>query len=126
MSCFFHLKRLKAIRCFIPQRQFATPVHAFITSRLDFCYSVFYHLPDNLISRIQSVQNSCAKCLMGKKKYNSATQARVEQHWLSIRTQASFKVLVFAHKVVHNQIMPRPIYFQQNIAVTLDSTVTTC
>ena len=104
-NCFFHLKRLKAIRCFIPQGQLATLVHAFITSRLDFCNSVFYRLPDNLISRIQTVQNSCAKCLTGKKKYDSATQARIELHWLPIRARASFKILVFAHKVVHQSVL---------------------
>ena len=122
-NCLFQLKRLKAIQCFIPQEQFATLVHAFITSRLDFCNSVFYRLPDNLISRIQTVQNSCAKCLTGKKKYDSATQARIELHWLPIRARASFKILVFAHKVVH-QSDNAPAHLSSAFTTTKHSRIT--
>ena len=122
-SCFFHLKRLKAIRCFIPQGHFATCVHAFITRSLDFCNFVFYRLSGNLISRIQIVQNFCAKCLTSKKKYDSATQARIELHWLPIRARASFKILVFAHKVVH-QSDNAPAYLSSAFSTTKHSRIT--
>ena len=49
-TCFFQLKRLRAIRNYIPKSQFATLIHAFITSRLDFCNSIFYALPKTVIS----------------------------------------------------------------------------
>ena len=74
-SCFFQLKRLRSIRSFIPKQQFVTLVHAFITSRLDFCNSIFYSLPDSIVNRVQTVQNSCAKCITGAKKFDWATTA---------------------------------------------------
>ena len=60
-SCFFHLKRLKAIRCIIPMEQLANLIHAFITSQLDFCNSLYYCFPNNMITRIQTVQNAYVK-----------------------------------------------------------------
>ena len=121
-SCFFHLKRLKAIRCFIPKEQFATLIHAFITSRLDFCNSLYYRLPNNLITRIQTVQNACAKCLTGRKKYDSATQARMDLHWLPIRARASFKILVSAHRVVYSS---SPYYLSSAFSTTKDNRANT-
>ena len=98
--------KIERLRCFIPKEQFAALIRAFITSRLDFCNSLYYRLPNNLITRIQTVQNACAKCLTGRKKYDSATQARMDLHWLPIRARASFKILVFAHRVVHSSSSP--------------------
>ena len=101
-TCFFQLKRLRAIRNYIPKSQFATLIHAFITSRLDFCNSIFYALPKTVISRLQTIQNSCAKCLTGGNRYTSATEARFTLHWLPITSRSMFKLGVMAHKVVHH------------------------
>ena len=101
-SCFFQLKRLRSIRSFIPKQQFVTLVHAFITSRLDFCNSIFYSLPDSLVNRIQTVQNSCAKCITGAKKFDSATTARKTLHCLPVRARSKFKILLMAHRIVHD------------------------
>ena len=46
-------------KSFIPKEQFLILIHAFITSQLDFCDSFFYRLTNNLITRTQTVQNSC-------------------------------------------------------------------
>ena len=100
-NCFHQLKRFNSIRRFVPQDQFAILIHAFITSRIDFCYSIFYSLPENLVSRVQTIQNSCAKCLSRVNRFATATEARITLHWLPSRARSRFKILVFAHKVVH-------------------------
>ena len=54
-NCFHQLERLNSIRRFVPRDQFAILIHAFITSRSDFCNSIFYSLPENLVSRVQTI-----------------------------------------------------------------------
>ena len=54
-NCFHQLKRLNSIHRFVPRDQFAILIHAFITSRIDFCNSIFYSLPENLVSRVQTI-----------------------------------------------------------------------
>src|ERR1043165_8810752 len=44
-SCYFQLRRLRAIRRYVLLSVFATTVHAFICSRLDYCNSLLAGLP---------------------------------------------------------------------------------
>jgi len=41
-----------------------TAAAAFITCRLDYCNSLLYGLPDTLLSKLQSVQNSTAQLII--------------------------------------------------------------
>ncbi len=43
-------------------------IHAFITSRLDYCNSLYLGLPKSLLARLQMVQNAAARLLTGAKK----------------------------------------------------------
>ena len=122
-SCFFHLKRLRSIRSYIPKEHFITLVHAFVTSRLDFCNSIFYSLPDSLVTRVQTVQNATAKCLTGARKYDSATVARKALHWLPIRYRAKYKILLLAHKIVHDSDSV-PVYLCISFSTTKHSRTT--
>ena len=56
-SCFYQLCRLNFVCAYIPSAQFAILIHSFITSRIDFCNSVYFTLPDYSRSRIQTIQN---------------------------------------------------------------------
>ena len=101
-NCFHQLKRLSSNRRFVPRDQFAIWYMQFITSRIDFCNSIIYSLPENLVSRVQTIQNSYAKYLTRGNRFASATEARITLHWRLIRTRSKFKILVFANKVVHH------------------------
>ena len=60
-SGFYHLRNISRIRKHLTQQNAETLMHAFISSRLDFCNSLLYGLPKYLIDRIQSVQNAAAR-----------------------------------------------------------------
>ena len=56
-SSFFHLRNIARIRnCLTPQA-IKLVIHAFITSKLDYCNSLLYGAPKYLIQRVQHVQN---------------------------------------------------------------------
>ena len=93
------------------QDQFAILIHAFITNCMDFCNSIFYSSPENLVSRGQTIQNSCAECLICVKGFESASEASITLHGLPIRACSKLKILVFAPKVVHHpNSVPHYIY----------------
>ena len=48
-------------------------VQAFISYRLDYCNSLFYGITEDLMSRLQSVQNAAARLVSGARRYDHIT-----------------------------------------------------
>ena len=77
-------------------------IHALITSRLDFCNSILYNLPNNQIERLQRIQNQAARMLKRIPRRNHITTVLRELHWLRIHDRIIFKILLLTHKAVNN------------------------
>ena len=65
-------------------------VHAIVISRIDNCNSLLYGLPDYEINRLQMLQNSCARLIYNRKKYDHVSDLLKELHWLQIRQHIVF------------------------------------
>ena len=76
--------------------------HALITSRLDFCNSILYNLPNKQIDRLQRIQNQAARMLKRIPRRNQITPVMRELHWLRIHDRIIFKILLLTHKEVNN------------------------
>ncbi len=56
------------VKTFLSLRKFEIVIHAFITTRLDYCNSLYYGVNSSSIGRLQLVQNAAARLLNGSKK----------------------------------------------------------
>ena len=99
---------------FVPQ--FAILIHSFITSRIDFFNSVYFTLPDYSRSQIQTIQNSCVRCLTGARRFDSAKEALKTLHWLPVKARAQFKILLFAYQIFYH-VPNTPRYFQDQFYI---------
>jgi len=61
--CFAVLRQLRTVRRQVPTSVFQSLIAALVLSRLDYCNSVLFGLPANLIQRLQSVQNAAARLI---------------------------------------------------------------
>ena len=52
MSAFLKIRLISYYRCHLTMDTTKTLMHAFVTSRIDFCKSLFYKLPNNLIRKL--------------------------------------------------------------------------
>ena len=95
-ACFLQLRRLQLCRDFVPSSLLKTLVHAFITSRVDFCNSLYYGLPVHQIRRLQSVLNASAKFITRRKKFDSASAALKQLHWLPMDKRIIYKLSITA------------------------------
>jgi len=73
-SCFFQLRQLRPIRSCLTMDSAKTLVHAFISSRLDYCNSLLVGAADCVIRKQQRVQNVVvARLITGTRKFDHIT-----------------------------------------------------
>ena len=78
-----------------------TLIHAFVSSRLDYCNSLLYGLSQAQIDKIQRVQNAVARLIFKQPKFSHITPVLYQLHWLTIKYRIEFKILLFIYKAIH-------------------------
>ena len=72
--------------------------NALVSSRLDYCNSLFRSLSSRNATRLQYVQNALARFVTGASKYTHITSTLRTLHWLPVRQRTIFKTLVLVCK----------------------------
>ena len=111
-NCFFHLRNIAKLRSIVSHSELEMSIHAFISSRLDYCNSLFTRLNQSSVHRLQLVQNAAARLLTRSKKSRHITAILATLHWLPIHFTIQYKVLLLTYKAVHGQA---PTYIQELI-----------
>src|SRR6218665_4139821 len=62
-SCYYQLRRPRAIRRSVSAKVFLTIVHAFVCSRIDYCNSLLIGLPKTRLAPLQTVLNAAARII---------------------------------------------------------------
>ena len=68
-------------------------VNAIITSRRDYCNSLMFGVPTELISQLQKRQNHAVRAITKWRKYDHITPVLVDLHWLPVKQWIDFKIL---------------------------------
>ena len=101
-TCFYHLRNITKVMPFLSCSDAERLVHAFITSKLDYCNALLAGLPKKLINQLQLVQNSAARVLKKTKRWERITPVLQSLHWLPVSSRIEFKVLLLVYKSLHN------------------------
>ena len=83
-SGFYYLHNLRGILKYLSQDCVVTLTHAFVTSRLDYCNSHTYGLPQCQISKLQRVQNAASRIALDLSKFCYITPTLRQLHWLTV------------------------------------------
>jgi len=108
-SCFYQLRQLRSIRRSLTGDALLTLVHAFITSRVDYCNAVLYGVAGYVLRRLQSVLNAAARLITGVRRYEHITPTlRDTLHWLPVPQRITFKIALTVFDCVRGRC---PAYF---------------
>ena len=100
-TAFFHLRRIAKIRPILSLNKAETLVHAFVTSRLDYCNVLLSGLPRKSFQGLQMVQNVAANILTGASCVEHIRPILASLHWLPVQARADFKVLLLTYEIVN-------------------------
>ena len=107
-SCFVGLRDLRRIRRHLSKDVAITVANALVSSKLDYCNSLFRSLSCRDLKKLQCVQNSIARIVVRSSKFSRITPVLMSLHWLPIKHRIYFKTASIIYKFLHTGV---PAYF---------------
>lgn len=105
-TSFYQLSLLAKVKGYLSPQNLERVIHAFITSRLDYCNSLYVSIDQSLLHHLQLVQNAAARLLTGKRKREHITPILASFHWLPVRFRIDFKILLIVFKALNGLASP--------------------
>ncbi len=100
-TAFFHLKNISKLRPMLSKSNAEMLIHAFMTSRLDYCKALLGGCSARLINKLQLVQNAAARVLTRTRNYDHISPVLSTLHWLPIKHCIHFKILLITYKALN-------------------------
>ena len=87
-ACFYHIRDLRRIAV------------ALVSSKLDYCNSLFDNIPEKDIAGLQSVQNSLARVVTKAPRFSRTTPILKRLHWLNVKFRIHFKICTITFRTL--------------------------
>ena len=97
-SSSFQLITISKIRHFLSPSDLERVIHPLISSRLDYCNSMYLGMSQATISCLQLIQNATAQLLTRSKKQDHITPIPASLHLLYVHYRITIKILLIAYK----------------------------
>ena len=101
-SVHFHSRNISRIRKFIDKETCHSVVRSLVTSRLDYCNSLYNGVTGKNLDRLQKLQNKAARVIHCKPPRTHTTPLLKELHWLPVRERIHHKSLTLVYKCLHD------------------------
>jgi hypothetical protein len=95
----FHIRALRHIRQSLSKDIACRIACAIVGAKLDYCNSILYGVASKNIDKLQRVQNTLARVVSGRRKYDHIKPVLKDLHWLPIKHRINFKLATIIYKV---------------------------
>ena len=99
-NCYYHIRDLRRVRKHLDITVADGLANALVSSRLDYCNSLFFAASGGLINRLQRVQNCLARVVTSSSKYASSSDLLSALHWLPIRSRIAYKINLLTYNAL--------------------------
>ena len=98
-SCYGTIRILKKIKNFTDFKLRKQLAESLVLSKLNYCDTVFYPLPDFLLKRLQRLQFAAASFILGR--YVNTTADLLKLAWLPLKELRDYSLLKCAYKAIY-------------------------
>ena len=99
-TCNYNIRNIAFIRKYLNEDTLKTAICNYVLSRLDYCNSVYYGLPNYLLRKLQNTQNRAARLIKGLRFRERITPSLIELHWLPVKARIEYKILLLVNKAL--------------------------
>ena len=82
---FYHLRNISKIRKMLSLHNAEILVHAFVTSRLDYCNALLSGCANSTLKGLQLIQNAAARILTRTRRFEHISPVLASFHWLPVK-----------------------------------------
>ena len=107
-----HTRDLYRIHPLLDLKTSVLLANALVSSRLDYCNSLFLSLTDFELRRLQLVQNSLCRVVTHSSIYSHITPQLKKLHWLPVKHRVQFKIGLITYKILYQG---QPVYLRELI-----------
>ena len=100
-AAFYYLYNIRRIRKYLTKECTETLIHVFISSRLDYCNSLLFGVPECHLHKLQRVQNVAARLIFQESRFCHITSLLRSPHWLPVKYRIVFKIILTTFKAIH-------------------------
>ena len=112
-SAYFHIRMIGKVRKYLSLEAAKCLAHSLVLSRLDYANSLLIGLPNDLLDRLQKVQNAAARLVLGVgRKEDSSQSMLLNLHWLDVRKRIELKINVLTFRCLKGIA---PVYLSKHI-----------
>ena len=103
-SSFYIIRQIRQIRASLDHNTCVLLCNALVSSKLDYCNSIYYGLPQSSIHRLQLVQNALARVVYPSVKRNDHITPTLRRlHWLPIQSRITYKLALITYKTLNHK-----------------------
>ena len=100
ITCFYHIRDLRRIRKSLSLDLAKQIAVALVSSRLDYCNSLFHNMPEKDIARLQRVQNCLARVVTNAPRFSRSVPILKRLHWLPVKFRIHFKICAITFRTL--------------------------
>ena len=106
-----NLKNISQISNYIDKNSRIKLIHGLVISHIDFCNSLYAHLPNYLLRQLQTIINSSARLIAGLPRFSQdhITPVCIKLHFLPIKARIHFKICLLTYKSLKFE---QPVYLK--------------
>lgn len=113
-NCYAQLRQIGHIRPYLTLNATKSLINSLVTSRMDYCNALLYGVPQQLLNKLQTAQNTAARIVTRTAKYDHITPVLHDLHWLPVHYRVEYKILMQTFKALNNQA---PLYMSDMLEI---------
>ena len=100
-AAFDYLYNVRRIRRYLSKESTESLIHAFISTRLYYCNSLFYNIPAYQLEKLQRIQNSSPRLILNESKFCHIIPLLMNVHCLPVKYRIHRKILLLTFKAIY-------------------------